>query len=435
MTIVLPEDDPSIEDRKGIVVFIDSVHSHKRLMNRHKGKDTANHADIEGMELTATIEVDKKAKLGILMDPSTGDMLNVQGDATLSFAINPSGQMTLTGRYEITEGSYQLSFYNFVRRKFIIQQGSTITWLSTPMDADVDITAVYSTRAAPLGLMESAVAGESDEEKNRYKQLVPFNVMLGMKGQLRQPALTLDIQLPDDQKGVLNGTVSSRLMQLEQDPSEMNKQVFSLLVLNRFLPEDPLAKSGGGDNAVRTAVASSVSELLSQQLNTLASKYIKDVQLNFDLNSYNDYSTGTASERTDLKVGLQKNFLNDKLTVQVGGDVNLENQGPTANNSGSTNQIVSDVSVEYQLTKDGRLRLLFFRNNQYAGFIEGQLVETGAGIIFVRDFNNFKQLFKKPREQRSLGTGKPKTESASPPPATTTPPQDMDNTKIPEPTK
>ena len=35
-----------------------------------------------------------------------------------------------------------------------------------------------------------------------------------------------------------------------------------------------------------------------------------------------------------------------------------------------------------------------FRHNQYEGAIEGQLVETGAGIVFVRDFNQWKRLFK-----------------------------------------
>jgi hypothetical protein len=28
--------------------------------------------------------------------------------------------------------------------------------------------------------------------------------------------------------------------------------------------------------------------------------------------------------------------------------------------------------------------------------MDGQLVETGAGIIYVRDFNEWKELFKKP---------------------------------------
>ena len=55
--------------------------------------------------------------------------------------------------------------------------------------------------------------------------------------------------------------------------------------------------------------------------------------------------------------------------------------------------ITGDVTVEYKLTEDGRFRMKGFRHNQYEGVIEGQLVETGAGIVFVRDFNRWKRLF------------------------------------------
>ena len=46
--------------------------------------------------------------------------------------------------------------------------------------------------------------------------------------------------------------------------------------------------------------------------------------------------------------------------------------------------------LEYKLTEDGRLRMKAFRHNQYEGAIEGQLVETGAGIVYVRDFEGGK---------------------------------------------
>jgi len=36
-----------------------------------------------------------------------------------------------------------------------------------------------------------------------------------------------------------------------------------------------------------------------------------------------------------------------------------------------------------------------FRHNLYEGAIEGQLVETGVGVMYVRDFNKWKNFFKK----------------------------------------
>lgn len=406
ITLVLPTDDPAIQEREGVVEYIDQDSVRRsQIMLKQKGntKDTIT-TRIKGIIVHSNIEVDKKAQLRIIVDKEAGDYLQVRGAGTLSFGIDQSGLMSLTGRYEIAEGSYQLSFYQFVKRRFEIQPGSSITWLGSPTKANLDITAIYNTKTAALPLVEQQIAGLSDQEKNKYRQKLPFQVKLAMTGDLMLPTIDLAIDLPEDQRGAMGGAVYNRVLQMQEDKSEMNKQVFSLLVLGRFLPEDPLKPSdGGGGGGVAAAVSSSVSELLSQQLNTLAGKYLKDVQVNFNLENYQDYSTGDAQNKTKLQVDVSKQFLNDRLTVKVGSDVELEGESGQQTKAEGTkanaSEIVSDVSVEYMLTKDGRLRIMVFRNNEYAGLIEGQVIETGMGLIFVRDFNNFKNLFKKPKEE------------------------------------
>ena len=59
------------------------------------------------------------------------------------------------------------------------------------------------------------------------------------------------------------------------------------------------------------------------------------------------------------------------------------------------------MTVEYKLTEDGRYRLKAFRHNQYEGAIEGQLVETGAGVLFVRDFDKWKNIFIRTKKDKS----------------------------------
>ena len=97
-----------------------------------------------------------------------------------------------------------------------------------------------------------------------------------------------------------------------------------------------------------------------------------------------------------MDIGIKKQLFNERLTVQVGGIVDVEGEKAKAN---SSNDITSDVVVEYKLTNDGRYRLKGFRHNQYEGAIEGQLVETGAGVLFVRDFNKWKEFFRSPKIQ------------------------------------
>lgn len=116
--------------------------------------------------------------------------------------------------------------------------------------------------------------------------------------------------------------------------------------------------------------------------------------MNFDIQSYEDYQSGQAEGRTQVEIGLKKQLFDERLSVQLGGSVDVE--GKRARQNQATD-IASDIQVEYWLTQDGRYRLKGFRHNQYEGVIEGQLVETGIGIVYVRDFNWWKNLFSRLR--------------------------------------
>jgi hypothetical protein len=401
-TIVIPEDQPALVEREGIVEFENIAHPPNPIVYRKKKADTAkNNVGFTGLTLRTDIEVNSAANVKIIVDPVAGDYLDVKGAGSFSYAINPQGKMTLTGRYEISEGVYQLTFYNYVKRKFSILQGSSIVWYGDPMDANLNIKASYRALAQVEPLMEAQLAGASPQQINQYRQMLNFDVLLNMSGALRKPSIQLGIELDQRDKGALNGTVETRLMELAQDQAEVNQQVFALLILNRFLPENALAGGGNSGNLAKSVVASSVSQIMGQALNSLAGKYVKNVTVNFDVQTYDDYTAGYQQEYTDVRVGVQKQMLDNRLTVQLGGDVNV-NQNNVALESGQVGnnrnkQVVSDINVEYTVTKDGRVRLLFFRDNQYAGMLEGQIVETGTGVLYQRDFNKLKQLFKKPK--------------------------------------
>src|SRR6201999_1956545 len=209
----------------------------------------------------------------------------------------------------------------------------------------------------------------------QYKQKLPFNVDLNLKNQLLKPDITFDIVLPDSSYTVspdVITTVNARLDQIRQDPNELNKQVLGVLVLGHFIGDNPL-QSQGGSTGINGAIRNSVSSLLSDQLNKLAGNLIGGVQLSFDLTSGEDYSTGTQQNRTDLDVGLSKQFLNDRLTVTVGNNFNLEGQNQPGQKS---TDIAGNVSVNYKITKDGRYIVRVYRRDQFI-VVEGEVIETG----------------------------------------------------------
>jgi hypothetical protein len=62
-----------------------------------------------------------------------------------------------------------------------------------------------------------------------FNRKIPFDVILNLKGSLKQPAIGFDIQLPPSEfiSKDLNYTIENKLVQLRQDIPATNKQVFA----------------------------------------------------------------------------------------------------------------------------------------------------------------------------------------------------------------
>ncbi|MEA4840855.1 MAG: translocation/assembly module TamB domain-containing protein [Bacteroidales bacterium] len=386
-TFAVPENKLTADKGEGIVEFEDTLIQNSIL--DEEAKKEAEKSTFTGFDLSSVIEIDKQATLRLLIDPASSDSLVVRGEAALSFSIDRSGKMSLTGTYNLDEGSYLVSLESVIKRKFDIESGSTITWNGDPMDAAISINAIYTVRTSPSNLIEGTDL--SDADANAYKQRYPFLVYLKLRGEILKPEISFEIKLPPEEKGILNGAVNAKLILLNEDPSALNKQVFALLVLGRFIQENPLQTE---TNGVSSAARATVGKLLSAQLNQWSSKIVSGVELNFDVQSYDEYQSGQAQGRTQVDIGLKKQLFNDRLSILVGGIVDVEGEKAKQN---STSDITSDFTLEYKITKDGRYRLKGFRQNQYEGAIEGQLIETGVGIQYVRDFNKWKYFFRAPK--------------------------------------
>lgn len=396
MTIVLPQPDPGVVNREGIIEFVDmdAPVDDSLFMLPY---DSLNTSSYTGMDISLNIQVDKAADFSLVIDEANGDLLNIKGEADLNAGIDPSGKINMTGVYEVDEGSYQLSF-NMLKRKFDIQKGSKITWEGEPTDASVDLTAIYTTKAAPYDLVKGVI---SDDEKNIFLQRIPFDVLLKMQGALLKPQITFDISLPENRNYGVQGnvitTTRTQLESLRQQTGDMNKQVFSLLLLNRFVPDNPFSLASGSGGGSNSLLRQSVSALMADQLNRLTEGLINGVDINFGIESSDDYTSGERQNRTDLNVGVSKRLMDDRLTVTVGSDITLE--GPEASNNSS--MIGGNVAVDYALSADGRYKLRAYVNNDYQGVIDGYVTETGVGFIITIDYNKFKQIFQSKKKMEA----------------------------------
>ncbi len=392
ITLIVPESRAEIEERKGLVRFANMKDTLNTILQADGEIETQG---ITGIDLSSYFEIDPETRFLIVIDERSGDQIEIAGEAKLNLEMTPNGLMTLSGIYEVKKGSYDMNFYGLAKRNFKITSGSKIAWSGDPLDGEMDLTAQYDIETSPRDLMADQLSQSDASTSTLYRQNLPFEVLLNIDGALLKPEISFDLDMPESSRQALGGNVYKRLLQINQTETELNKQVFSLIVLNRFFP------SGDGDSEgtnTETVARSSVSKMLSGQLNAYSAKYLKGVEVNFDVNSY--YSDVDARNKTDLDISLRKALFNERLVFQVGSQVGLE--GSDENHQAS--DVIGDVSLEYLLTKEGQYRLKAFRENQYQDLVEGQLVVSGLSLMFNKDFNTFKELLKRAKQQEQEGS-------------------------------
>nr|WP_238934927.1 translocation/assembly module TamB domain-containing protein [Aurantibacter crassamenti] len=386
ITFVVPESQLDVEERDGVVIFVNNENP-DAILTRNDQEETPSL--FRGLNVNTVLEIAQDAVFKIIIDKRTGDNLQVSGDAALNLNIDPNGKINLTGRYELASGHYETSLYNLVKRRFEINPGSTITWLGDPTDAKLDVTAVYAVETSASPLMTAVTSGQDASVIGKYRQVLPFLVYLNVDGELLEPKLSFGLDMPEEVQGSLGGAVYGRVQQLNEQESELNKQVFSLLALNRFFPDTGSDGSSGGTAAL---ARDNVNKVLSGELNAFSDKVFGNtgLELDFDLDSFTDYQGDSPQDRTQLNINAKKKLFDDRLIVSAGSAVDVEG---SAQQGQSETPIIGNVSLEYLLTENGRYRLKGFRKNEYTNVIDGQLILTGVAFIFNREFNRFSELF------------------------------------------
>lgn len=393
-TMVVPESELDINQREGVVEFVNKSNTNAILTENHSESQGVRF--MEDFDLDLSLKVDKNSTLKIIMDKRTGDNLEVTGMGEFTYQMQPNGRMNLSGQYQVKDGHYEASLYNIVKRRFDIAPGSRLTWNGDPLEAQLDLQAIYKVQTSAAALMATQTVGVSEEVMRSYRQELPFMVYLNVDGELLAPELSFQLDMPEESQGALGGNVYGYVQQLNNQEEELNKQVFSLLVLNRFFPSSGSDGSAGGPASI---ARDNVNNVLSDQLNSFSNKLMGNsgVALNFGLDSYTDYQSETPQERTELDISASKSLFDNRLVIQVGSEVDIQGNSSA---EGRNAPVIGNVALEYLLTKDGRYRLRGYRKNQFESVVDGELIVTGISLIFSKEFNKFKELWeRKMREE------------------------------------
>lgn len=335
-----------------------------------------NRLDIENVRMNFILDITPDAFAQIIIDPKTEESLEARGRGLLTMNIDTQGNFNLTGNYEITQGQYNFSLYNVVKRRFEIQPGGRITWFGDPYQGIMNLKAVYEENISLQPLLSSSAASENSQMRRRY----PLKVLMDLQGELLSPDIKFDFDFSEfPSNGDVQTTISAFQSRLAADEQEMNRQVFSVIMTRNLSPE-------GQFSGVST-ISSSLGNLLSSQLNSFIGQMDKNLEVNIDLATLDE----TALENFQLSVAYT--FLDGRLRVSRDGGF-TDNQG-----NASAASVIGDWQAEYLLTDDGVYRLRVFNKNNYNTFTSLSLTQNvltyGASMTQNVSFNSFSELFKK----------------------------------------
>jgi hypothetical protein len=341
-----------------------------------------------GINLIANLEVSPEATINIILDPVSKDEINCIGESNLVFEMNSAGDVTILGNYIFKEGNYQFDYEGLVKKNFTIGDGSSLNFLGQPEESLLNIQALYSTKTTTYNLINTQ-STLSEEERKEANESTEINVILNILGSMEAPKLSFQISVPKAEEGRLGNVISRKLTELNDNPDELNRQVFGILFFNSFISENQVAAAESVTQSVEMAAFSSFSSLMTNQLNSVANQIIKGVDISFDMDSYNagvvENSVGVV---TEVGVSVSKKLLNDRLSIKVGSNVNINRENATSWSNVDFSTIAGDFILEYRLNEKGNYLVRIFHLNDYDIIQDENDYKTGVGFVIRKKLND-----------------------------------------------
>jgi hypothetical protein len=340
---------------------------------------------VSGITLEMDLDVTPAAYMELIFNPRSGDIIRGRANGNLQLNIDTNGEFEMIGGLEVNSGAYNFTT-SFINKEFALEPGGSISWFGDPLGATLDLNANYRQLADP-----------KDWDPSYSSPKRPVLVVLSMEGPMMSPEISFDLKLADDVNTSGENEWGRLLTTINNNPEELKRQVFSLLILRKFSPRNSFVVGG-----IQGGFQSSVSEFVSNQLSYWLNQVDDNLEVDIDLTTLDQDAFNT------FQLRLAYTFLDGRLRVARGGGVTTvaeENQSTVAN-------ILGDWSVEYLLTEDGRFRAkIFSRNNQI--FQNSFEQQTGVSIQYIRSFDDFRELLRKTRQKGLRAAETSPSESSS----------------------
>lgn len=357
VTYVLKDSPLTVQDRlSGLVTFTSFTDT---IRNRRQQEPPM---PLGGMDMLMTIRIDQAVQLNADLSPDQSSHISLEGGGDLSFQYTTLGEMILNGRYTLSGGTVKYALPVIPLKEFNVQEGSYVQWTGNPMDPTLNLTATERMRASV--------------SLDNTPSMVSFDVGIVLKQQLENLSLQFTLSAPE------NTSMQNQLNALSEE--QRAKQAVTMMVTGMYIAE------GGSTGKVNVNMGSALNSFLQSEINNIAGSALKSVDITFGMESYDENgSNGEGGNRTDYSFRFAKRFYNDRIRVVLGGRISTgENV-----NSGQGQAFIDNVSVEYRLDASGTRYVKLFHDKNYESLLEGEVTETGAGIVLRKKMLHLRELF------------------------------------------
>lgn len=342
--------------------------------NSPKSKPHNYSVNLNGVQLNFDLDVTPDAEIQLEFDKRIGDIIRANGKGDIKLEINTNGDFNMFGDYVVEKGDYLFTLKKIINKKFIIEKGGRISWSGNPYAGTIDLKAIYNLTTA-IDILRPDLT-----PTNRK---IPVNCNIFLTEYLLKPTINFSITFPE-----LSNDFSLEPYKIAIEP-ELNKQVFSLLVLRSF--STPSQFKGNETTSTSNALNSNSFELLSNQFSNILSQISKDVDIGFK------YRPSDQITSDQYELALKTQILNNRLLINTNLAYSADKKQQASNSTNSSN-IVGDVNVEYKLTREGQIRIKAFNKSNINEYLYVNSPYTqGVGIFYRKEFDLFKDIFRRKR--------------------------------------
>lgn len=368
-TYVLRESPLTVEDRLAETVtfvnFADTAAARRKPLEEMRPG---------GIDMLVNLHIDQAVQCKVDINESGSNYMRVEGGGDLTFQYTPDGNMLLNGRYSLMSGEMKYEMPVIPLKTFKIREGSYIEWTGNVMDPRLNIQAYERMRT-------------SVTQEGQAARMVGFDVGVSITNRLSNLGFAFTIDAPED------GSMQNELAAMSA--SQKNKAAVTMLVTGMYISDSSTAKLDAN---------SALNSYLQGQINNIAGNALKTIDLSVGMETTN--ATETGDQRTDYNFQFAKRFWNNRVRVVIGGKIS------TGNAAVRDESFIDNISLEYRLDNSGTRYVKLFHDKKYANVLEGEVTETGVGIVLKKKVSRIRDLFIFQRKKKRINN-EPKVSEAN----------------------